>query len=60
VAGKYKSGAGNGDCMACGAGKFGVAPGQTVEASCTVCGAGKYRMQTGGRHNDNITKDRQH
>ncbi len=35
-------------CTACGAGKYGVVPGQTAEASCTACGAGKYRVETGG------------
>jgi hypothetical protein len=30
-----------------GAGKYGVATGQTAEASCTACGAGKYGVATG-------------
>jgi hypothetical protein len=35
-------------CTACGAGKYGVATGQTAETSCTACGAGTYRVETGG------------
>ena len=34
---------GNSDCTACGAGKYGIATGQTGKASCTVCGEGLLR-----------------